>query len=331
MLKTIDNYENYLSQHKKIFIYQLNSNPYKKSEQINDEIKKIDYNFNKIDVKNEDLDVEDIEDVEDNKNNKLLNIKTNKDQNYELHNLNIEHLDINNNWIIKNNCYYSEHKTNDFIKHIKNKYLDQSNEFTKDKYKIISETCKIKLDKGIINTKSSGYISTTLLNQSKLYDGITHLTILTDPNSYIISSIRIRTCSKDNDLHNPTYRKILWDLEFVKCNEGYKILGLNDFIHIGLIGLEEIFLDIEYDMNMTHDLRLGWLKLTRCYYNNIIKSNLAKYLYENEETYSIDIIDWIVEEKINLKKEEQMFGNMFDTNYNILRIMCGMSCLCYGD
>lgn len=60
------------------------------------------------------------------------------------------------------------------------------------------------------------------------------------------------------------------------------------------------------------DLKLGDLKFYRCYYNQIIRSNLAKHLYENEETYSVDIIDWIVKEVININKEEKMYGNILE-------------------
>lgn len=91
--------------------------------------------------------------------------------------------------------------------------MDNSNELKKnkdkDKYKIISETCKIDLDPGIVNQESSGYTSTTLLNQSKLYDGMTNLHILTNPTTHIITSAKIRTRAKDNNPINPTYRDIL--------------------------------------------------------------------------------------------------------------------------
>lgn len=323
MSYTIENFDNYINQYKNIFIYQLNSNPYVKLEPENKkqkldddddkpiEMKDINYKFNemKIDISNNDVDDE--------------------NENYKLYHLNISHLDTNNAWIEDNHYYYSEHNQNDFVKHLKLRYLDNSNELKKnkdkDKYKIISETCKIELDKGIINQVSSGCISTTLLNQSKLYDGMTNLHILTNPTTHFITSAKIRTRAKDNDLINSTYHDILWDLEFEECNEGYKILGLDNFIHISLVGLEEIFLDIEYNVEGTLDLRLGWLKFDRCYYNWIIKKNLATHLYENEESYSVDIIDWIVYEVIDINQQQQMYGNIYGTNYNILRIMSGMS------
>ena len=221
MSHTIENFDNYINQYKNIFIYQLNSNPYVKLEPENKkqkldddddkpiEMKDINYKFNemKIDISNNDVDDE--------------------NENYKLYHLNISHLDTNNAWIEDNHYYYSEHNQNDFVKHLKLRYLDNSNELKKnkdkDKYKIISETCKIELDKGIINQVSSGCISTTLLNQSKLYDGMTNLHILTNPTTHFITSAKIRTRAKDNDLINSTFHDILWDLEFEECNEGYKI------------------------------------------------------------------------------------------------------------
>lgn len=289
---TIENYDNYINQHKKIFIHQLNSNPYIVPE---------------------------------------LNNK----ENYELYHLNISHLDANNNWIGNNHHYHSFDKTNDFVTHLKLRYLDESNKLKKaddkNKYKIISETCKINLDKGIGNQEKSNLISTTLLNQKKLYDGMTHLTILTNSKNCQISSIKIRTRAKDENYKNPTFRDILWDLEFEECEGGYKILGLDNFIHISLIGLEEIFLDIEYNVEDTQDLRLGWLKFDRCYYNRIIKQNLAKHLYENEETYSVDIIDWIVQEVIDINQQEKMYEDIYTANYNVLRIMAGMGGIGYAN
>lgn len=67
-----------------------------------------------------------------------------------------------------------------------------------------------------------------------------------------------------------------------------------------MVRLEEIILDIKYDVKETHDLRLGWLKFNKCYHNSVIITNLTKYLYENEETYSVDIINLIVKEVINI-------------------------------
>jgi hypothetical protein len=58
---------------------------------------------------------------------------------------------------------------------------------------------------------------------------------------------------------------------------------------------------------------------------------LATHLYENEETYSVDIVDWIVQEVIDIKQQEQMYGNIFETNYDILRIMEGMPGLTYSN
>jgi hypothetical protein len=71
----------------------------------------------------------------------------------------------------------------------------------------------------------------------------------------------------------------------------------------------------------------AWLKFTTCHYNFIIKTNLIKNLYENEESYSVDIVDWIWNEAINIDLEEQKFGNMYGTDYNAVKIMGGMSLL----
>ena len=346
---TIQNFDNYINQQKKIFTHQLNSNPYTKPKPN----KKKQKFFNNDEEEDEDDD----EDDDDDKPQEMIEIIEKKisnndfiiedvdtdididkdldDEKNELYHLNISHLNLNNDWVENNYYLNSEHETNDFVSHLKNTYLDQSNGLKKsvdiDKYKVISETCKIKLDEGTINNKSSGYISSTLLNQSKLYDGMTHLSILTNPKTNPISSVKIRTRAKDKELINPTYRNILWDLEFEECDEGYRILGLDNFIHISLVGLEEIFLDIEYMVEGTQDLRLGWLKFDRCYYNSIIKTNLAAHLYENEETYSVDIIDWIVREFIDINQQEHMYKNIYGTNYNILRIMGGMGGICYSN
>jgi hypothetical protein len=319
MSHTIENFENYINKNKKIFIHQLNSNPYvepelpAKKQKLDDdeliEMEDINYKFNDIKINISDNDVGD------------------ENENYKLYHLNISHLNSNNTWIV-NNHYYSEQKQNDFVKHIKQRYLDNSNGFKKnkdkDKYKIISETCKINLDKGIINQEFSGYTSTILLNQSKLYDGMTNLCILTNPTTKIITSVKIRARAKDNNKINPTYRDILCDLEFEECDDGYKILGLDNFIHISLVGLEEIFLGVKYNVEGTLDLRLGWLKFDRCYYNSIIKANLATHLYENEETYFVDIVDWIVQEVIDINQQQQMYGN-------ILRIISGLGGICYSN
>lgn len=108
-------------------------------------------------------------------------------------------------------------------------------------------------------------------------------------------------------------------------------MGLDNFIHISLIGLEKIFLDIEYKVEGTPDLSFGWLKFDRCYYNSIIKANLATHLYENEESYSVDIVDWIVQETIDINQQQQMYGNIYGTNYNILRILSGFGGIAYSN
>lgn len=337
MSMTIENFDNYINQYNKILIHQLNYDPYAKPE-TNDKIQKSDdepneiknIKFNNTGIPNNDMgNVGDMSNV-----GNVGNVGDMSDEDYKLYHLNISYLNSNNDWI-GDNHYYSEHVQNDFVKHLKLRYLDNSNGLKKnkdkDKYKIISETCKIYLQTGIINQESSSYISTTLLNQSKLYDGLTNLYILTNPTTHIVTSVKIRTRAKDNVPINPIYRDILWDLELEEYDDGYRILGLDNFIHISLVGLEEIFLDIEYEIEGTMDLRLGWLKFDRCYYNCIIQANLATYLYENEESYSVDIIDWIVQEIIDINQQEQMYGNIFGTNYNILRILSEMGGIGYSN
>lgn len=269
---------------------------------INNNKKLIVYEFNNIDDKNNICD----------ENNKLFQLNIN---------------DFNNT--LANSL--------EFKKYIKDNYIDQSNELVDsikfNKYKIISQTNKIILDNGKINNNKS-YISTTLLNQSKIYDGITTLNILTDNSLYSIINIKIRTRTKNNDESvNITYRNIIWDLEFEKCDDGYKIIGLDNFIHISLIGLEEIFLDIEYKLELESELELefGYLKINECFYNDIIKTNLKKHLYENEEYYSVDIIDYIFTEKKDINQEEKVYNDLYGTNYNILRIMSGMGGLSFSD
>lgn len=345
-------HKKYFDSNKKNFVYILNNIWNKESEKKID-LKDIDYKFLNFGINNKNNEHCDEYDDEhdDIKNNDIQKIQENKtNETKELFHLNINHLGTLNNFVDD----YDKLKinnTSEFIKKIKEIYLDQTDELKSNddtRYKIISETTKIELDIGTkhshtVETDNNKYISTTLLNPWKLYDGITNLTILTDNSKYIIENIKIRTRAKN--LNDNIYRDIKWDLEFEECEEGYKILGLDNFIHIGLVGLEEIFLDIIYDMcideleesNELNKLEkndlgwFGWLKFTQCYYNDIIKQNLKKNLYTNEESYSVDIVDYIWIEKINLQKEEQMFGNMYGTNYNDLRITLGMSGLVYSN
>lgn len=51
---------------------------------------------------------------------------------------------------------------------------------------------------------------------------------------------------------------------------------------------------------------------------------MATYLYEDEKTYSVDIVNWIIQEVIDINQQQQMYGNIYETSYNILRIMSGM-------
>ena len=226
-------------------------------------------------------------------------------------------------------------------------------------YRIISETCKTNLEFGEYNNEKKYFTSTTLLNQDKIFDGMTNIELImdlseinrnikNDVNLQInVEKIQIRTRVKNKNIPN-SYRNIEWDLEFDLIPGGYKILGLDNFIHMSLVGLEEIFLDIKYKIepelnnnninnninnNVDEDINLIntlnkmiqlELKYSRCIYNQIIRKNLEKCLYENEENYFVDIIDYLTKIEINLHQEEKMFGNMFATNYNILRMMSGM-------
>ena len=323
--------QKYFNQNKKIYMFELNHN--EKLKNIN--VKHSGQNLYKItnEFNNE-------EDVDKFEKNPVISHTTNN----ELFHLNIDHLDNNNNW---KNDYLNNYLMDDeseFIKLIKSLYMDESNELKKDcecMYKIISETQKIKLNKGFGELETTEKIKcTTKLNKNKLYDGITNITILTNSLQYQIESVKIIAMAKNFELTNQyqnLYREIEWDLELEKCVDGYNILGLDNFIHIGLVGLEEIFFDVVYTKNVTsldesEDLdKFGWLKFTRCYYNKIIRTNLEKNLYLNEESYSVDIIDWIYKETINIDLEEMKFGNIYNTNYNVLRIMSGMSGLRYSN
>ncbi len=369
--------EKYFNQNKKIYMFQLNhaENENKKNK-INNIIqpkpKNIKYSFvdklkkkannlinnvvvEDVDSDNDyynDDDYNDNDDYDDeyDENNLNKSFQTNLSleiPNRELYHLNINHLDDNNNWNTGSDNFYLIDNESQFIKSLKSKYLDESNEIKKDcdsMYKIISETQKIKLGKGCGGLETpEKLICLVELNKNKLYSGITDITILTDPFKYQIESIKITAKAKNSDFAKGSsnlYREIEWDLEFEPCDEGYMILGLDHFIHIGLVGLEEVFFDIVYTKNITDSIKaeeipdldqLGWLKFTRCYYNKIIRTNLEKNLYLNEESYSVDIVDWIYTEIINIDLEEKKFGHIYNTNYNILRIMSGMSGLAYSN
>jgi hypothetical protein len=360
-------HKKYFDNYKKIFVHTLNNVWNEKNEKNekneNNDVKDIVYKLKKYDNVEDVDDVEDVDNV-DNVDNvddvevdykqvsfKLLQDKQNQNikiETNELNHLNINHLESSNDFVDGYDKLELEiNKISEFMKKIKEIYLDQTEELKSNgdtRYKIISETTKIELDVGtkqiqVSETDDNKYISTTLLNPWKLYDGMTNLSILMDNSKYAIEDIKIRTRAKNSN--DNIYRNIEWDLEFEECEEGYRILGLDNFIHIGLVGLEEIFLDIVYDICIDElDISeknnfgwlgwFGWLKFTQCYYNEIIKQNLRSNLYTNEESYSVDIIDYIWIEKINLQKEEQMFGNIYDTNYEILRIMSGMRGIKYS-
>lgn len=210
-------------------------------------------------------------------------------------------------------------------------------------YKIISETCKTKLDSGIFNDKFNNFTSTTLLNQDNIYDGLTNIElIIVQDNENLekiidVENIKIRSRAKNTE---NSYRFIEWNLEFDKTQNGYKILGVDNFIHMSLIGLDNIFLDITYKLNVNNENNYNKkilvqnyfeLKYTKCLYNYIIKNNLKKYLYENEENYFVDIIDNVVEFTVNLDQEKKIFGKIYNIDYNILRIMGGIGGIAYAN
>ena len=271
----------------------------------------------------------------------------------QIFHLNIPYLDKNNEWIKGSDKLYQEYfGTN--LEYLKSIYMDervirtgfdQTNKSNPNQIcRIISETCKSNLKPGVYNKGLKRFTSTTQINQNKIYDGLTNMEIFVNgKNTQLekmvdIENIKIRTRAKNVNIQN-SYRDIQWDLEFDIIYGGYRILGLDNFIHISLVGLEEVFLDITYKINnnsnseinlLKHNVRLE-LKYTRCVYNQIIKTNLEKFLYECEECYFTDIIDYLEQFLINLDHEQKMFNNIYCTNYNILRIMSGMSGLSYSN
>jgi len=314
-------FNKYTKSNQKIFCYKLNNNQNLPKWTNNNEYVK------------EDNDEDNDEDYDDDNNEddykyKEKNIVNN--QNYEqekpiqiLH-LNISHLNENNNWIERN-----KHENFEYIKYLKKTYMDeraidkyykQINELEPDKiYKIISETGKIDLKNGIFNPETKYFTSTTQLNQYKIHNGITNMEILVKHKESIqIENIKIR--SKTTEINS--YVDIEWDLEFCETSHGYKILGLDNFIHLSFVGLNNIFLDIIYKnskINYTTYAIDFQLKYTGCIYDNIIKHNLEKFLYEDNEHYQRDIIEYL--------EVQHIFYNNF--SYNILRIMSGMGEILY--
>jgi hypothetical protein len=300
--------------------------------------------------------------------------------------LNVPYLDENNDWIEGSDKFYQEYSSTN-LDYLREKYMDerilstgfdQKNKSNPNQiYRIISETCKSELNQGSYSSENKYYTSTTLLNQDKIYDGLTNIELYINhneqnlfvSNDVNIENIQIRSRAKNKSIPN-SYRNINWDLEFDLIPGGIRILGLDSFIHLNLVGLEEVFLDINYSIKSssnnslvnkistsdisTSDIYMGdlaslnidnielerghfqnekinfELKYSRCIYNQTIKTNLEKFLYENEENYFVDIIDYLVDIYINLDKEEKIFGNMYNTNYNILRMMSGMGGLAYS-
>jgi hypothetical protein len=384
-------FDNYIGSNKKIFSYDLNNDlslpAYKsncivknidKNDDMDEEddvvkntdekINDINYKFNNLNsIKVEDVDSD--EECDDDNDyalieNDCIKIMQNEHQHQPMQilHLNIPYLDENNNWINNSENFYQEYlKTN--LDYLREKYMDQriitkgfdhTNKSNPNQiYRIISETCKSDLEPGLYSSENKYYTSTTLLNQDKIYDGLTNIELYfkSDLNNelsgnVIIENIQIRSRAKNKEIPN-SYRNIQWDLEFDLIPGGARILGLDNFIHLSLVGLEEVFLDIIYTNNNStcpnqfhteikqeffqkEKINLE-LKYTRCIYNQTIKDNLEKFLYENEECYFTDIIDYLEQYKINLDHEEKIFGNMYATNYNILRIMSGMGGIAYSN
>lgn len=169
-------YKKYFDNNKKNFVYTLNNIWNKESDKKTD-LKDIDYKFKNIGInKNNEYDEYDDEyddeynDTKNNNKEKIQENKTNKIK--ELYHMNINHLGPTNDFVDGYDKSELEiNKTSEFIKKIKEIYLDQTEELKSHddaKYKIISETTKIKLDDGNKSMSSikadKKYISTTLLN-----------------------------------------------------------------------------------------------------------------------------------------------------------------------
>lgn len=241
-----------------------------------------------------------------------LNINHNMEKN--ICHLNVNHLDDENNWKEYLNNFFDE--KNNFgewlVKTYMNKcvgYIDDNVNFlydnvynridinygpNYDKCRIISETSKIKLDMGKYEFAEKK-LCTIELNKNELYSGITNIMILFDTSKYQIDSVKISAKKYERNNHDINrYNNIIWDLEFEEYDKGCVILGLDNFFHISLVGLKEIFFDIVYTtkLNILEDLdQIAWLKFTKCYYDISIKSNLLSDFYLNEESYSVDICD----------------------------------------
>lgn len=278
-------------------------------------------------IKIEDIKIEDVE-IEDNQI-----IKNKKSR--LIYNYNISHIDENNNWL-------SEINKKDFnsdltLKYLELNYLNNSRlNLIQNKYQIISETGKITLDQSIFNRETLLCTSTTLINPNNSFQGITNLEILCKKDKILIEKINIRTKTKNNGISNSSknaYRDILWDLEFEESDNGYIILGLDNFIHINLYKYENIYLDIIFSPD-NFDWENGEtfeLKFDKILYDNIIRLNLEKNLYRDEEYYLVDIIDYLEEIKIDINNEQKMYGNIYNTNYDVLRIMSGMGGIAFSN
>ena len=336
-----------------------------------------DVNVEDVDSDDNDLDSDDNDsdsDSDDNEYKKIMEIQNKSRQLTEIYkqmqifHLNIPYLNEDNEWIEGSKDLYQEYSGTN-LKYLKSIYMDerpiktgfdQTNKSNPNQiYRIISETCKSNLDPGTYNEKTKYFTSTTLINQDKIYDGLTNIELFVGfdndndnnndynhdqlKNNIIVENIQIRTRAKNKDELN-SYRNIQWDLEYDLIPGGYRILGLDNFIHMSLVGLEEVFLDIIYKIepniqNNISNLEIELfkqivkleIKYTRCIYNQVIKTNLEKFLYENEENYFVDIIDYLVEFFINLDQEEKIYGNLYSTNYNVLRIMSGMGGIGYSN
>lgn len=284
-------YENYFNKNKKLFRYLFSSVPYFPYT-----LSQTQNNLNYLD--------------------KLL-----------VYNLNISHLNENDDWNIESSKYFDLYKKTEFMTNIRDVYLHKSqrlldydgsgNLMTNNIYPIISETIKIELN-NFSDLSNDKFISTIELNwnglygSNGLYDGITNIYICLFDSNVDIETIKIRSKIYTN---NENFRNLEWMLEFEKINSVYKILGIDNFLHMSLIGLKEVFIDIIYAKNNTNskpiinekqidDCKFGYMKLDVCHYCQTIKFDIEIDLCINDESNIINIIDYLID------CHESSFNNM---------------------
>ena len=351
-----ENLETYVNNNKKIFIYELNNTQSKKTNAQIDKYKDDDTDDDIDDDIDDDTDEKtitkakcSIENVED-KDNK--NDKNDEEEKIQILHLCVQHLDLNDNWVENSDKHWGSN-SNYTIGWLKDNFIKQINPKFSSKFSVVSETGKINLTQAYLNSDTKKYVSSSLLDKILVQDGMTGIKILCNEHLVRVEKILLKAKAlnkiSDNLIANPIanlianpnlYRNIEWDLEFEETSGGYEILGLDNFIHLSLVGLENIQIDVIYLLNNEHtntntnlpvDFPQLELKFSRCVYNDVIKENLKKFLYENEESYSVDLIDYLEKIGINIDQEEKMFGSIYGTNYNILRIMSGLGGIAYSN